>query len=375
MARGTRLLAHVALVLGLLTGCGVAPSAPGSLGPSEATPAGATPTEAAATSSATATPRVTPSASTSVAATANATPTPVHSSVVHSVAPGESLSLIAARYSTTWQSIVYWNRDRYVSLDPGSAGYDPNAIGIGWQLVVWPGVVVSYDAPLPKPTPAPTPIPPPPPATPSQLVSHGARGTSMVALTFDMGGRTDPAVDIVSWLRDNGVAATIFLTGSSIDTTQAARDVIAIVNANPGQFDLGNHSYSHPDMTALTAGEVRAEIAAAERAIASYATQPTRPLFRPPYGASDAEMLAGAGAAGYRWSVMWDVDTIDWKPIADGGPTAAQMTAKVVGMATGGSIVLMHLGGYETLDALPGIVNGLRERGLEPVTLDELLGG
>ena len=49
---------------------------------------------------------------------------------------------------------------------------------------------------------------------------------------------------------------------------------------------------------------------------------------------------------------MWDVDTIDWKPIADGGPTAQQIATKVVGNAGDGSIVLMHLGGYETLEAL-----------------------
>jgi peptidoglycan/xylan/chitin deacetylase (PgdA/CDA1 family) len=85
-------------------------------------------------------------------------------------------------------------------------------------------------------------------------------------------------------------------------------------------------------------------------------------------------MLAGVGAAGYRWSVMWDVDTIDWKPIADGGPTAPQIVDKVIGRAQGGSIVLMHLGGYETLNALPGLLSGLRARGLTPVTLETLLG-
>jgi peptidoglycan/xylan/chitin deacetylase (PgdA/CDA1 family) len=69
---------------------------------------------------------------------------------------------------------------------------------------------------------------------------------------------------------------------------------------------------------------------------------------------------------------MWDVDTIDWKPTADGGPTSDDIEAKVLSRAKGGSIVLMHLGGYETLDALPGVVAGLRKRGLEPVTLSEM---
>ena len=284
-----------------------------------------------------------------------------------------SRSLIAARYGTTWQSLVYWNRDRYPGLNPDDGAYDPNRIAIGWQLVIWPGVIVSFDAPLPT-TRATPPPPPPPPAGPSALVTNGSRAGGAVALTFDLGGRTDPALAIVSWLRDHGVPATIFVTGSTVDSSLAAREVIATVNANPGLFDLGNHSYSHPDMTALSAAQVTAEVQRAERAIAAYAGQPTRPLFRPPFGAWDAAVLAGVGAAGYRLSVMWDVDTIDW-PISQGGPTAGRIAAKVVANASAGSIVLMHLGGYETLDALPGIVSGLQARGLRLVTLGSLLDG
>ncbi len=72
---------------------------------------------------------------------------------------------------------------------------------------------------------------------------------------------------------------------------------------------------------------------------------------------------------------MWDVDTIDWKRVEDGGPTADEIVARVVSRARGGSIVLMHLGGYHTLEALPEVVQGLRDRGLEPVTLETMLGG
>jgi peptidoglycan/xylan/chitin deacetylase (PgdA/CDA1 family) len=117
------------------------------------------------------------------------------------------------------------------------------------------------------------------------------------------------------------------------------------------------------------------ELRRAEAAIDRYADQSPRPLFRPPFGAWDAEVLAGAGSAGYRWTVMWDVDTIDWKPISDGGPSADQIVASVLAKVQGGSIVLMHLGGYETLDALPEIVAGLQARGYTLVTLDRLLGG
>ena len=329
-----------------------------------------------------------PLPSASATATASTTPAPTAAPtdafVVYTVAPGDSLSLIAGRHGTTWQSLVYWNRDRYPTLNPDLPGYDPNRLTIGWQLVVWPGVVVDYRPPLPTPslppaTPPPSARPPsalpaPTPVASSTLVSAGSRASTMIALTFDMGGRTDPALAIMTWLRDHDVPATIFLTGASVDGSDAARQVAAMLNARPDLFDLGNHSYGHPDMTTLSATQVADELRRAEGAIGAYATQSPRPLFRPPYGAWDADVLAGAGSAGYRWTVMWDIDTIDWKPIADGGPTAAQIADKVLSRAQGGSIVLMHLGGYETLAALPAIVDGLRDRGFSLVTLNTLLG-
>ena len=65
-------------------------------------------------------------------------------------------------------------------------------------------------------------------------------------------------------------------------------------------------------------------------------------------------LVKAAGAAGYTKAIMWTVDTIDWRPLADGGPTALTIVTKIRSAAPG-SIVLMHLGGFNTLDALPGI--------------------
>jgi peptidoglycan/xylan/chitin deacetylase (PgdA/CDA1 family) len=333
------------------------------------------------TSTLTPTPRPTaePTVEPTVAPTVTPGPTPATAFISVTVQPGDTLGSIARRHGTTWQSLVYWNRERYDSLDPANAAYDPNRIEGGWQLLLIPGVVVSFDAPLPTASPmAPKPASPQPtaaPVTASTLVTNGPRSSRMIALTFDMGGRTDPAVAIMTWLRDHNVPATIFMTGASADTTQAAREVLGIINARPALFDLGNHSYGHPDMTKLSVTAIIDELQRAEAAINRLAVQSPRPLFRPPFGAWNNNVLAGAGAAGYRWTVMWDVDTIDWKPIADGGPSAAQMVAKVLDRAQGGSIVLMHLGGYETLKALPDMVAGLRARGYTLVTLETMLGG
>jgi peptidoglycan/xylan/chitin deacetylase (PgdA/CDA1 family) len=296
------------------------------------------------------------------------------------VASGETLSSIARLYGTTPRSIAYWNRVTYPSLDPDSDAYDPNTIQVGWTLVVWPGKVVDESSPPPARSPSPTPVVTLPPGpTPladgtSLLVSHGPRGGNAVALTFDMGGRLDPALQIMDWLIANGVHATIFPTGMTGTETTTGRAVLARIASHPELFDLGNHTWDHPYLTSLDATAIGSELTRTEDAVAPLAGQSTRPLFRPPYGAQDLAVRKAVGALGWAYTVTWDVDTIDWKAEADGGPTADDIVARVLTQARPGSIVLMHLGGYNTFEALPRIVAGLHDRGLLPVTVGTMLG-
>ena len=198
-----------------------------------------------------------------------------------------------------------------------------------------------------------------------------------MALTYDMGGRVGDALAIVDWLVDHQVHASIFMTGAMADNvnTDAGRTVLALVEAHPDLFTLGNHSYTHRDFRTLTAAEIRDELRRTEEALAPYCSQDPRPFFRPPYGGYDADVLSAVGSAGYRYTVTWDIDTVDWRPIANDppGPTSDEIVAKVLARAQGGSIVLDHLGGYETLDALPRVVSGLRDAGFQLVNLDELV--
>ncbi len=208
------------------------------------------------------------------------------------------------------------------------------------------------------------------------LYEHGDRSSNLVALTLDMGGRVDPAPEIMAWLVEHHVPATIFMTGAMAENvnTDAGREVLKVVGSHPELFDLGNHSYSHPDFRDLTAAQVADELSRTEAAIARVTSRSPRPFFRPPYGAQNATVVARVAANGYPATIMWDVDTIDWMPESDGGPTTDQMVAKVAAKAQGGSIVLMHLGGYNTLEALPQIVRALRAKGLEPARLSQVVG-
>jgi peptidoglycan/xylan/chitin deacetylase (PgdA/CDA1 family) len=79
-----------------------------------------------------------------------------------------------------------------------------------------------------------------------------------------------------------------------------------------------------------------------------------------------------AAAAGYTTTVMWALDTIDWRAVADGGPTALDIATKIRDVPAGG-IVLDHLGGWNTLDGLPYAIAGLRARALTPTSISGLL--
>ena len=158
---------------------------------------------------------------------------------------------------------------------------------------------------------------------------------------------------------------------------------MAIIKAHPELFEVGNHTMNHCNLrdggtgtacpsTRPTATFVRKELTDAAALIRSLTGQSPVPYWRPPYGAQDAALRAVAAAAGYTKTVMWAADTIDWRSEADGGPTTLDIAAKIRGVATGG-IVLMHLGGWNTLDGLPYGIAGVRQRSLAATSISGLL--
>jgi peptidoglycan/xylan/chitin deacetylase (PgdA/CDA1 family) len=315
-------------------------------------------------------------------------PTPsVVTGTEYTVQPGDGLAAIARAYGTTVAQLQAWNAERYPSI-----ATNPNAIEPGWVLIVSgdPGVT-----PLPVPaTPRPT-----PPSTGGGCSAGNrvAAGSAQVfrtipnagpgvALTFDMGGRMEPAVDIMNFLVANDVCATIFATGIMSETPQGAQ-VMAIIRAHPELFEIANHTMHHCDLArggggspstapctgAFDSARIQREMNDAEAILRDGTGQDPQPYWRPPYGSINDAVLAAVAAAGYTKTFLWDIDTIDWKPIADGGPSAAQIASKVIGNSVNGSNVLFHLGGYETLAALRLIVPGLRDRGFTLTSLSDLL--
>ena len=211
-----------------------------------------------------------------------------------------------------------------------------------------------------------------------------------VALTFDMGGRMDPAVDIMNFLVANQVCATIFATGVMAETPQGEQ-VMAIIRAHPELFEIANHTMYHCDLARGGGGSprtepcqtggppsaafIRREMTDADAILRAATGQSPAPYWRPPFGSVNASVLNAVASVGYTKTFLWDIDSIDWKPISEGGPTAAQISSKVVTNAVNGSDVLFHLGGYETLAALRQMVPALRDRGFSLTTISDLLDG
>ena len=337
-------------------------------------------------------PTGSPSPDPTASPTAEPNPTPA-SGTTYTVRPGDSLSSIARSYGTSTAQLLAWNSGRYPSLASNA-----NTIEPGWVLIVSgdPNVTPRPAPTAPPATPAPT---SPPPSgsgcTANNRVPAGSAQTFRtipgagpgVALTFDMGGRMDPAVDIMNFLVANKVCATIFATGVMSQTAKG-QQVLAIIRANPQLFEIATHTMFHCDLvrggggsptTAPCAGgpfsaeRIRKEFTDAEAILRAGTGQNPQPYWRPPYGSINQAVINAAAAAGYTKTFMWDIDTIDWKPIGDGGPTAAQIAAKVINTSVNGSNVLFHLGGYETLDSLRLIVPGLRDRGFKLTSLSDLL--
>jgi peptidoglycan/xylan/chitin deacetylase (PgdA/CDA1 family) len=193
---------------------------------------------------------------------------------------------------------------------------------------------------------------------------EGAPTNGMVALSFDdsPGPHTE---EIVRTLLGHGAKATFFVIGDRVGPH--AR----LLRAMAGEgMELGNHSYSHPRNLATEGAGASRELQLGSAAIRQASGfQPC--LFRPPYGQLTPNLVQRAKEAGLT-TAKWNVDPEDWRH-----PGADAIRERVLAGARPGSIVVLHdnvESRGQTLQALPAILDGLRARGMRPVTISELLG-
>jgi peptidoglycan-N-acetylglucosamine deacetylase len=182
-----------------------------------------------------------------------------------------------------------------------------------------------------------------------------------IALTFDDGPHPAFTPQILNILKNNGVKATFFLVGE-----MAERYPDLVRQELAAGHDLGNHSYNHINLTMIPTEEIAAEIETCGDVIESISHQ--RPdLFRPPGGDYNRNTDIVAEALGYTL-VLWSDNAGDWA--SPGGRT---IKLQVFDNISNGGVILMHDGVQETVDVLPRVIEVLKQRGYQFVTIDEML--
>lgn len=210
------------------------------------------------------------------------------------------------------------------------------------------------------------------------VVRRAGYRPGQVALTFDDGPDPDWTPRILDILRAKGAPATFFVIGENA----IAHPMLLNRIVDQGS-EIGNHTFTHPNLAQASPGYTRIELNATQRLVEAYTGRSTR-LFRAPFF-GDAEPTTAnelmpaltAQRAGYT-NVGLHVDPDDWtRPGAD---AIVQRTLDQVASATpenSAQIVLLHDGGgdrAQTVAALPRIIDGLRARGYRLVSVSELAG-
>lgn len=179
-----------------------------------------------------------------------------------------------------------------------------------------------------------------------------------VALTFDDGPHATLTPRLLDILAEMDAHATFFVVGNRVVQWP---DVVARAVAEG--HEIANHSWNHADMRQLGDAAILTQFNDTDAAIEAAAG--IRPAFaRLPYDGTSPHIVGLLD----RPIVMWDVDPRDWD-----SPQSTGIIAAVLRQARSGSIVLLHDIQPQTINAMRGIITGLRAEGLEPVTLTEML--
>ena len=202
------------------------------------------------------------------------------------------------------------------------------------------------------------------------MLTKGATNQRVVALTFDAGSDPGYTSQILAELANQHIPATFGITGL---WAQANPDLVRRIAAAGHQ--IVNHSWDHQSFTGtstnappLTAAQISQELSRTDSLIWQLTGTGSAGWFRPPYGDRNLAVDAAAGAAGYRWELMWTVDTLGWK-----GATPATVVQRALGALSPGEIILMHVGSASTdAAALPAVISAIQARGYSFVTVSHL---
>jgi peptidoglycan/xylan/chitin deacetylase (PgdA/CDA1 family) len=181
-------------------------------------------------------------------------------------------------------------------------------------------------------------------------------------MTFDDGPSAKDTPRLLDMLKERHIHATFFFVGQNVaENPEIVKRIVA------EGHDIGNHSWSHPQLSKMNDEAVRNELQKTEDAIVAACGQKPK-LMRPPYGAFTARQRAWCnGNWGYK-IILWDVDPLDWKI-----RNSDHVKSEILKQTVQGSIVLSHDIHKTTVDAMPATLDALAAKGFKFVTVSELI--
>ncbi len=206
------------------------------------------------------------------------------------------------------------------------------------------------------------------------ITRWGHSSEKLIALTFDDGPSRTFTPEILKVLKEKDAKATFFVLGAN-----AALEPDILRDVYNGGHDIGNHTFTHPNLAEIPAAQLDLELNATQRVLESKIGVRTV-LFRPPFvkdiepeTRDQARTLLASAAMGYI-TIGLKIDPLDWAQ-----PGADEIVKRTIDYAmTGrGNVVLLHDAGgdrSQTVEALPRLIDELRARGFRLVTVSELLG-
>ncbi|MBY0120645.1 polysaccharide deacetylase family protein [Bacillus sp. S/N-304-OC-R1] len=195
---------------------------------------------------------------------------------------------------------------------------------------------------------------------PPSPIYKGHPEKPMVSFIINVAWGNEYITDILATLKKHNVSASFFLEGRWAQNNPELAKMIEAAG-----HEIGNHSYSHPDMAKISSSTIREEIQKANEVIKALTDQPVV-WFGPPSGSFRDETVQIAAQENLK-TVLWTVDTVDWKK-----PTPEQLLKRVLGKVHNGAMILMHPTDA-TAKSLDRLIIQLQQQNLQIGTVSELL--
>ncbi|MBE5732297.1 MAG: deacetylase [Clostridiales bacterium] len=183
-----------------------------------------------------------------------------------------------------------------------------------------------------------------------------------VAISFDACWGADKTLEILSMLTQYDIVANYFCVST---WAEKYADKLKTLS-DSGRVEVGTHSATHSHMSKMSAAQIENELTSSSNIIKNITGKQVT-LFRPPYGEYNNTLVDTSFKLGL-FPIQWDVDSLDWKNLS-----ANEMATRILSRVKEGSIILMHNDGKHTVEALPLIITGLKNKGYTFVFISDLI--